>query len=76
METAKLFFTGGSQAVRLPKAFRFKGNEVFIHRKGAAVVIEPKTAARWPASFFRRIRISDRRFKRPIQGSLPPTPEL
>jgi antitoxin VapB len=31
-ETAKLFTTGRSQAVRLPKAFRFEGQEVFIRR--------------------------------------------
>jgi antitoxin VapB len=31
-QTAKLFMTGRSQAVRLPMEFRFEGNEVFIHR--------------------------------------------
>jgi antitoxin VapB len=31
-DTAKLFTTGRSQAVRLPKAFRFEGREVFIRR--------------------------------------------
>ena len=31
-DTAKLFITGRSQAVRLPKAFRFEGQEVFIRR--------------------------------------------
>ena len=30
--SAKLFTTGGSQAVRLPKEFRFQGTEVFIRR--------------------------------------------
>lgn len=32
MPTAKLFMTGKSQAVRLPKAFRFQGEEVYIRR--------------------------------------------
>ena len=32
MPTAKLFMTGKSQAVRLPKAFRFQGAEVYIRR--------------------------------------------
>ena len=32
MPTAKLFMTGKSQAVRLPKAFRFQGGEVYIRR--------------------------------------------
>ena len=41
METAKLFWTGRSQAVRLPRAFRFEGEEVRIRRVGAAVVLEP-----------------------------------
>lgn len=39
--TAKLFMHGGSQAVRLPKAFRFEGKEVAIRREGACVVLEP-----------------------------------
>lgn len=38
METAKLFTNGRSQAVRLPKEFRFEGDEVFIKRVGDAVV--------------------------------------
>ncbi len=33
METAKLFFNGRSQAIRLPKAFRLEGNEVYIKKK-------------------------------------------
>jgi antitoxin VapB len=41
METAKLFWSGRSQAVRLPKAFRFPGAEVRIRRRGAAVILEP-----------------------------------
>lgn len=42
--TAKLFMHGGSQAVRLPKAFRFEGKEVRIHRDGDRVILEPATA--------------------------------
>lgn len=41
METAKLFWTGRSQAVRLPKEFRIVGDEVRIRRHGAAIVLEP-----------------------------------
>ena len=41
METAKLFWSGRSQAVRLPKDFRFEGSEVRIRRHGAAVILEP-----------------------------------
>jgi len=42
MDTAKLFKTGRSQAVRLPKEYRFEGDEVYIKRVGAAVVLLPK----------------------------------
>jgi antitoxin VapB len=39
--TAKLFKTGRSQAVRLPKEFRFEGKEVRIRRVGNGVLLEP-----------------------------------
>jgi antitoxin VapB len=42
MDTAKLFKSGRSQAVRLPKKFRFDGEEVFIKRVGDAVVLLPR----------------------------------
>ena len=42
MITAKLFKSGGSQAVRLPKAFRFEGSEVVIEKRGDEVVLKPK----------------------------------
>ncbi|MDJ0534365.1 MAG: type II toxin-antitoxin system VapB family antitoxin [Xenococcaceae cyanobacterium MO_207.B15] len=41
METAKLFQNGQSQAVRLPKKYRFPGNKVIIKRMGNAVVLLP-----------------------------------
>ncbi len=41
MAEAKLFRSGGSQAVRLPKAFRFAGDSVRIHRDGRRVILEP-----------------------------------
>lgn len=41
METAKLFWSGRSQAVRLPKDFRIDGSEVRIRRHGASVILEP-----------------------------------
>jgi antitoxin VapB len=42
VETAKLFMNGRSQAVRLPKGFRFEGDEVFIKRVGDAVLLLPR----------------------------------
>lgn len=41
METAKVFWSGRSQAVRLPRAFRFATEEVRIRRHGQAVILEP-----------------------------------
>ncbi|MEZ4732078.1 MAG: type II toxin-antitoxin system VapB family antitoxin [Caldilineaceae bacterium] len=41
METAKLFQNGQSQAVRLPKEFRFQGDEVYIKKIGNAVILLP-----------------------------------
>jgi len=41
MKRAKLFQNGQSQAVRLPKDFRFEGDEVIIKRLGNAVVLMP-----------------------------------
>jgi antitoxin VapB len=41
VERAKVFWSGRSQAVRLPKDFRFKGEEVRIRRHGNAVILEP-----------------------------------
>jgi antitoxin VapB len=43
MKTAKLFWNGRSQAVRLPKDFRFRGEKVRIRRHGSAVILEPLT---------------------------------
>ena len=40
-QTAKLFWSGRSQAVRLPKEFRLPGDEVRIRKEGAAVILEP-----------------------------------
>ena len=40
-QTAKLFWSGRSQAVRLPEEFRLAGDEVRIRKEGAAVILEP-----------------------------------
>jgi len=41
-DTAKIFTTGRSQAVRLPKAYRFDTDEVFIEKVGNTVILRPK----------------------------------
>jgi antitoxin VapB len=48
---AKLFKSGGSQAVRLPREFRFEGQEeVLIHREGERIVLEP-VRRKWSREF-------------------------
>ncbi|MQA91517.1 MAG: AbrB/MazE/SpoVT family DNA-binding domain-containing protein [Gemmatimonas sp.] len=47
-DRARLFWTDGWQAVRLPNEYRFEGTEVRIHRCGDAVILEPlPTDWRW-----------------------------
>ena len=46
MDNAKVFWSGRSQAVRLPKEFRFDTDEVRIRKHGNAVILEP-IAADW-----------------------------
>jgi antitoxin VapB len=42
MQTAKVFRHGNSQAVRLPKAFRFQSDEVLVKRASGGVLLLPK----------------------------------
>ena len=46
-DVAKVFMSGRSQAVRLPKAYRFDCEEVEITREGDAVVLRPRRADPW-----------------------------
>ncbi|MCE2926178.1 MAG: type II toxin-antitoxin system VapB family antitoxin [Rickettsiales bacterium] len=45
-DTAKLFWNGKSQAVRLPKAFRLEGDEVIVRKSGSSVILSPKPKSR------------------------------
>jgi len=47
MDTAKIFINGRSQAIRLPKAYRFEGKEVYIKRTSAGVLLIPKDYSIW-----------------------------
>ncbi len=49
-QTAKLFTNGQSQAVRLPKNFRFEGKEVYIRKVGDEVILSLKKPS-WKAFF-------------------------
>lgn len=41
LKTARLFANGRSQAIRLPKEYQFKGDDVFIQKVGEAVILFP-----------------------------------
>ena len=69
MKIAKVFYTGRSQAVRIPRDFRFKDQEVSIRREGEAVILEPLRKQTWPSGFWSHIRIGDPAFSRPDQGA-------
>lgn len=62
---AKLFWNGRSQAVRLPLAFRFEGDEVSVRREGAAVILEPVRKRDWPPEYWDRLRELTRDFEFP-----------
>jgi len=67
---AKLFQNGGSQAVRLPRAFRFPEDqsEVLVHRDGRRVILEP--IDEWPAAFERCLGGWDEAIERPKDRNL------
>lgn len=66
--TAKLFKNGRSQAVRLPKAFRFRGSQVKIRKEGTRVILEPLETSDWPSGFW-DIFTPDPEFE--VPGALP-----
>jgi antitoxin VapB len=48
---AKVFWSGPSQAVRLPKAFRFSTEEVTVRKVGSSLILEPAPKRRWPVGY-------------------------
>ena len=58
-KVAKLFKNGRSQAVRIPKEFRFEGSEVYIEKEGDRVVLSPKRASSWREFFEDPLTVSD-----------------
>lgn len=67
-KTASIFWTGRSQAVRLPKEFRFDGDTVLVHREGDAVILEP--ARDWPEGYVDSFKGVPEDFDRPHQGNV------
>jgi antitoxin VapB len=58
MKTAKIFQNGQSQAVRLPKEFRFKDDHVYVKKSGDIVMLIPAQDA-WEALFESLSKFSD-----------------
>jgi antitoxin VapB len=67
-KTASIFWTGRSQAVRLPKEFRFEGDTVLVRREGSAVILEP--ARDWPEGYTESFAGVPDDFDRPPQGQI------
>ena len=68
MTTAKVFMSGRSQDVRLPKEFRFEGTEVEIFRRGDEVILREKPVtvdrlfkvlAQMPNDFYAEERVDE-----------------
>ena len=72
----KVFTNGGSQAVRVPKEFKFESGEVEIWKVGDVVSMRAVKKREWPKGFFESIRITDPAFKRQPQGKMPPAVKL
>jgi antitoxin VapB len=64
----KVFWTGRSQAVRLPKEFRFATETVMVHREGEAIILEP--ANEWPDGYVESFAGVPGDFERPPQGKV------
>jgi antitoxin VapB len=65
---AKVFWTGRSQAVRLPQEFRFDTDTVLVHREGRAVVLEP--VHEWPEQYVESFAGIPEDFSRPPQDDV------
>ena len=65
---AKVFWTGRSQAVRLPKEYRFDTDTVSVRREGAAVILEPTNE--WPEGYVESFTGVPEEFRRPEQGKV------
>ena len=50
-DIAKIFTSGRSQAVRLPKKYRFKGSEVYIKKEKGKVILSEKPQKTWAEIF-------------------------
>lgn len=70
---AKVFWSGSSQAIRLPKAFRLEAEEVTVRKVGTALILEPLFKRSWPVGYTERLENLPEDFVRPepLPGSAP-----
>lgn len=68
---AKVFWSGRSQAVRLPREFRFDTDEVTVRREGNRLILEPATKRGWPPGYFEALDALG-----PLDESVIPPPPL
>jgi virulence-associated protein VagC len=64
----KVFKSGNSMALRIPKELEPREGEMHIERKGKRWIVEPVNAKAWPRNFFKKVRINNPEFSRPDQG--------
>jgi len=69
MGVAKVFKNGQSQAVRLPKEFRFNTDEVFVSRDGDNLILSPKPKITWEEFFERHEACPEFELDRSENGS-------
>lgn len=62
---AKVFWSGPSQAVRLPKAFRLNTTEITVKKVGNTLILEPATKRKWPKGYAASFARVPADFKRP-----------
>lgn len=65
---ARVFWSGRSQAVRLPKDYRLAGDTVVVRRVGNTLVLEP--ADEWPEGYVESFSMASSDLERPPQGKL------
>ena len=65
---ARIFMTGRSQAVRIPKEFRFAGTEVEIYREGDRIVLAPIRDA-WSSALLEMLARPAEPLERPVRST-------
>ena len=74
MDTAKIFSNGGSQAVRLPKNYRFDTSEVYVNQIGNVVLLIPIND-RWQSLLTSLTQFTDDFLSEPVEA-LPPDEDV